>query len=155
MRTRSILTVFVIIFLAAAALLAAEPVRAGRVAGLGHFALGTSSGDAAAEAGVAAEYGLLENLGVGGGWTYVDGYYLQLHCIEAYAKAYLFGKPLDAFAAAAVQLSVSPGFDVLATLRAGGEWQSPWKFFAGVQAAALFQFPGVGWLGGVYVGARF
>ncbi|MCX7031649.1 MAG: hypothetical protein NTU62_16220 [Spirochaetes bacterium] len=91
MRKTSILTILVISFLAAAALLAADPVRAGRIAGV----------------------------------------------------------------AAAVQLAVWPGFDVVATLRAGGEWQSPWKVFAGVEAAALFQFPGVGWLGGVYVGARF
>jgi hypothetical protein len=138
-----------------AALLPADTLRAGSFAGLGHFALGSSGGDPAAEAGLAVEYGLLENLGIGAGWTYVDGDFTQQQCLDVYAKGYLLGRPLDAFAAAAIQFAVSPGFDVVASLRTGGEWQSPWKVFAGVQAVALFQFPGVGWMGGVYVGVRF
>lgn len=144
-----------LVLLFCAVLLPAEDIRAGYFAGLVHFALGSSGGDPAAEAGLAFEYGLLENLGVGAGWTYVDGDFTQQQCLEVYAKGYLLGRPLDAFAAAAIQVAVSPGIDVVASLRAGGEWQSPWKVFAGLQAVALLQFPGVGWLGGLYVGARF
>lgn len=129
-------------------------VRAGRVGAELRFDYGASGVDPIAQVGVDAEYGLLEHLSVGAGFAYVDGRMTQESCLELMVKGYLLGKPFDVFAAAALQLSFSAGLGTSGTLRIGVEWQSPWKFFLGAEAAGLLEQAGVGWMGGAFAGIR-
>lgn len=156
MRVRSVFVVAcaLITVLAPAGAFADGAVRAGRIGACLRMDIGTSSEDPIAQIGVDAEYGLLENLAVGAGFAYVDGYLTQESCLELEAKGYLLGKPLDLFAAGALQISFSGGLGSSGTLRAGVEWQSPWKFFLGAEAAVLFEEAGVGWMGGGFAGIR-
>jgi len=140
--------------LASVAAFAEGAVRAGRIGGCLRMDIGTSSDDPIAQIGVDAEYGLLENLAVGAGFAYVDGNLTQESCLELEVKGYFLGKPLDLFAAGALQISFSGGLGSSGTLRAGVEWQSPWKLFLGAEAAVLFEEAGVGWMGGGFAGIR-
>jgi len=156
MRVRSVFVAAcaLIAFLACAGAFAEGAVRAGRIGACLRMDIGTSSEDPIAQIGLDAEYGLLENLAVGAGFAYVDGRLTQESCLELEVKGYLLGKPLDLFAAAALQLSFSGGLGSSGTLRTGVEWQSPWKFFLGAEAAVLFEEAGVGWMGGAFAGIR-
>jgi hypothetical protein len=129
-------------------------VRAGRIGAELRFDYGASGSDPIAQIGIDAEYGLLEQLTVGAGFAYVDGRMTQESCLELVVKGYLLGRPLDVFAAGALQLSFSGGLGSSGTLRAGVEWQSPWKFFLGAEAAVLLEQTGVGWMGGAFAGIR-
>lgn len=140
--------------LAAGAGFAEGPVRAGRFGAELRFDYGTSGSDPIAQIGIDAEYGLLEHLAVGAGFAYVDGRLTQESCLELVVKGYLLGRPLDLFLAGALQLSFSGGLGSSGTLRAGVQWQSPWKFFLGAEAAALLEEAGVGWMGGAFAGIR-
>ena len=160
MRVRSVVVAAcaIIAVLAAASAFAEGAVRAGRIGACLRMDIGTSGvdpdDDPIAQIGLDAEYGLLENLAVGAGFAYVDGNRTQESCLELEVKGYLLGKPLDLFAAGALQLSFSGGLASSGTLRTGVEWQSPWKFFLGAEAAVLFEEAGVGWMGGGFAGIR-
>jgi hypothetical protein len=150
-----LMTVLVVVLAAVGAGVGAEgTVRAGRLGADLRFDYGASAGDPIAQIGIDAEYGLLERLTVGAGFAYVDGYMTQESCLELMVKGFLLGRPLDAFAAAALQLHFAGGLGSSGTLRAGVEWQSPWKFFLGAEAAVLFEQAGIGWLGGAFAGIR-
>lgn len=142
------------IALAAGTGFAEGEVRAGRFGAEFRFGYGSSGGDPIAQIGIDAEYGLLEHLAVGAGFAYVDGRLTQESCLELMVKGYLLGKPLDAFLAGELQVSFSGGLGSSGTLRAGVEWQSPWKFFLGAEAAVLLEEAGVGWMGGAFAGIR-
>jgi hypothetical protein len=129
-------------------------LRAGRVGASLRLDFGRSSADPISQIGTEAEYGLLEKLSLGMGYAYVDGNMTQENCLEVLAKGYILGKPLDIFAAAALQLHFKGGLGASATLRTGAEWQSPWRLFFGAEAAVLFEQAGMGWLGGAFVGLR-
>jgi hypothetical protein len=156
MRVRSVVVVACALLgiLASVAAFAEGAVRAGRIGACLRMNIGTSSSDPIAQIGVDAEYGLLENFAVGAGFAYVDGNLTQESCLELGVKGYFLGKPLDLFAAGALQISFSGGLGSSGTLRAGVEWQSPWKFFLGAEAAVLFEEAGVGWMGGGFAGIR-
>ena len=138
----------------AAGVLGEGGLRAGKFAANLRLDYGMSQDDPIAQIGLDAEYGLLENLTVGAGFAYVDGRLTQESCLELVARGYLLGKPLDVFAAFALQLSFSGGLGSSGTLRTGVEWQSPWKFFFGAEAAVLFEKAGTGWMGGAFAGIR-
>ena len=142
------------IALAAGTGFAEGEVRAGRFGAELRFDYGSSGTDPIAQIGVDAEYGVFEHLSVGAGFAYVDGRLTQESCLELVVKGYLRGRPLDLFLAGALQLSFSGGLGSSGTLRAGVEWQSPWKFFLGAEAAALLEEAGVGWMGGAFAGIR-
>jgi len=129
-------------------------LRAGRVGASLRLDFGRGSADPIAQIGAEAEYSLLEKLSLGMGYAYVDGNMTQENCLEVLAKGYILGKPLDIFAAAALQLHFKGGLGASATLRTGAEWQSPWRLFLGAEAAVLFEQAGMGWMGGAFVGLR-
>jgi hypothetical protein len=138
----------------AAGVFAEGGLRAGKLGANLRLDYGQSQDDPIAQIGLDAEYGLLENLAVGAGFAYTDGRLTQDSCLELVAKGYLRGKPLDVFAAFALQLNFSGGLDSSGTLRTGVEWQSPWKLFVGAEAAVFFEEAGSGWMAGAFAGIR-
>jgi hypothetical protein len=152
-----ILAVIVLsMFVPPAAGFADPAVRKARLGFGVHLDRGVSSGDACAQIGAGVEYGLAEHLGIALGYVYLDGATpLQAHGVEAAAKYYVFGTELDLLVAAFAQPMVYAGsFRFAFTGKLGAEWQSPWKFFVGIEGSICFEPDSIGYLGGSYLGIR-